>query len=57
MIFGILFSIVFLFLLGKAILETIWGIGLILIGIFWHVVSSILSVLIFIENTYRKLRK
>jgi hypothetical protein len=57
MIIGIIISLAFLFLLAKAILETIWGIGLILCGIFWHIVGRVLDVLIFISKIVQKFRK
>lgn len=39
---GILFGITMLFLVGKALIETVWGLVLIVCGIFCHVVSWIL---------------
>ncbi len=50
MIIGILLLVLFLILVGKAILETIWGLGLISIGLFWHIVGRFLDVLIFLER-------
>jgi len=47
---GIIIFIVFLFLLGKAILETAWGLCLILCGLLWHIVGIVLDVLIYLER-------
>lgn len=47
---GILLLVLFLILVGKAILETIWGLCFIAAGIFWHVVGRLLDVLIFFER-------
>ncbi len=47
---GILLLVIFLVLLGKALLETVWGLGLIALGVFWHIVGAILDVLIFLER-------
>jgi hypothetical protein len=40
---GILFGILLLFLIGKALVETIWGLVLIGFGILCHVASWILG--------------
>lgn len=45
MIIGILFAIVFTFLLAKAILETIWGSILIIHGIACHILAFALRLL------------
>jgi hypothetical protein len=42
-LFGILFGITMLFLIGKALIETLWGIGLIIHGIFCHLLALILD--------------
>lgn len=47
---GILLLVLFFILLGKAILETIWGVGLILCGLFWRIVGAVLDVLIYLEK-------
>lgn len=57
MIIGIIIFLVFLFLLAQAILETIWGICLILCGLFWHIVGRVLDVLIWFSKTVKKIKK
>jgi hypothetical protein len=42
-LFGILFGITMLFLIGKALIETVWGIALIILGIFCHLLAFILN--------------
>jgi hypothetical protein len=42
-LFRILFGITMLFLIGKAMIETAWGIGLIIHGIFCHLLALILD--------------
>jgi len=54
MIIGFIFFVVFTFLLGKAILETIWGICLIIYGLFWHTIGFILQTLAFLIRAYKK---
>ena len=41
-LFGILFGITMLFLIGKTLIETAYGLILIIYGIFWHIVAWIL---------------
>ena len=36
---GILFVVVFAILLFKAILETIWGLCIVIHGLFWHAIA------------------
>lgn len=43
-LFGILFGITMIFLIGKALIETAWGIALIIHGIFCHFLALILNV-------------
>ena len=52
---GILFLIVFLGLLTKAIIETIWGICLIIYGLFWHTIGYSLSALAMIIRLAKKI--
>jgi hypothetical protein len=42
-LFGILFGITMLFLIGKALIETVWGTALIILGIFCHLLALILN--------------
>jgi hypothetical protein len=42
-LFGILFGITMLFLIGKAVIETVWGIALIMHGILCHLLALILD--------------
>jgi hypothetical protein len=57
---GILFFLVFLFLLAKAIFETIWGICLIFHALFWRGITlGLLALAMILEgiNRLRMLRK
>ena len=54
---GIIIFVLFFFLLGKALLETVWGLCLITCGMFWHIVGRSLDVLIFISKTVKKFQK
>lgn len=51
----ILFVIAFVFLLGKALIETVIGIGMIVHGLFWHGVALALNALAFLIRTAKKL--
>lgn len=42
-LFGILFGITMLFLIGKALIETVWGTALIILGILCHLLALILN--------------
>ncbi len=42
-LFGIIFGITMLVLIGKALLETAWGLVLIIFGIFCHLLALILD--------------
>lgn len=42
-LFGIIFGITILFLIGKALIETAWGLVLIIHGIFCHLLALILN--------------
>lgn len=50
---GIVIFIVFISLLAKAIFETLWGICIIVHGIFWHGIAFILSALAAILRTIK----
>jgi hypothetical protein len=54
---GIIIGIVFIFLLGKAILETIWGTLCLIWGLFLHVVAFGLDLVGYSINGFRKLRR
>ena len=49
---GILFIIVFFALLIQAIFETIWGVILILNGIFWHSIGYTLNGIAFVVGIF-----
>ena len=53
---GILIGIVFIFLVFKAIFETIWGTLCIIWGLFLHLVALVLDVIGYATRGYRKLR-
>lgn len=53
---AILILIVFIGLLAQAICETIWGICLIVHGLFWHAIAAVLTILAKIIRIARKLR-
>jgi len=52
---GIIIGIAFIYFLGKAILETIWGSICLIWGLFLHAVAFILDVIGFLIRTQRKL--
>lgn len=54
MIIGFIFFVVFFFLLGKAIIETVWGIALIILGLFMHLIAIFLRTLAFLVRTFNK---
>ena len=54
---GYLLLVIFLILVAKSILETIWGVCLLLCGLGWHIIGMILDVLIFGERLIKKMRK
>ena len=54
---GYLLFILFVILVAKSILETIWGVCLLLCGLGWHIIGMILDVLIFGERLIKKMRK
>jgi hypothetical protein len=54
MIIGILFFSVFFALLAKAIFETIWGLCIVIHGLFWHAIAIALKAL---ANTIRAYNK
>lgn len=54
---GIVILLVFLSLLAKAICETIWGICIIIHGLFWHFIAAILAILAKIVRLIGKLRR
>lgn len=53
---GIIIGIVFIFLLGKAILETIWGTLCLIWGLFLHVVAFGLDLVGYGINAYREMK-
>jgi hypothetical protein len=55
MIIGIIFSIVFCALLAKAIFETLWGLCIVIHGLFWHAISLALKGLANTIRTYNKI--
>lgn len=56
LIVGILIGIVFFFLLGKAIIETFWGLCLIAYGIGCHILAFALRGLAKIVRAYGRLK-
>lgn len=57
MIIGILFFAVFAILLAKAIFETLWGLCIVMHGLFWHGISLALRLLANTIRGYNKLAK
>ena len=57
MLIGIILFVVFIALLVKAILETIWGVCLIIQGFFWRAIGYTLDVLIFLIRAYKKVTR
>jgi hypothetical protein len=53
MIIGILLFVVFAFFLTQAIFETIWGVCLIINGLFWHAVAFFLHGLAFVLRGFK----
>lgn len=56
MLIGIIIGIVFFFLLGKAILETIWGSCLIVCGVFCQILAHMLYTIAYGLRTVDKLK-
>lgn len=54
-IIGIIIGIAFIFLLGKAILETIWGSICLIWGLFLHAIAFLLDGIAYAIRTQRKL--
>lgn len=54
LLINILFFIVFSVLLVKALYETMWGICLIINGLFWHVTAFALDTLGLVVRLFRK---
>jgi hypothetical protein len=54
---GILFGIIMLFLVGKALLETIWGLVIIGFGILCHIASWMLSGFAMLLRMFARLNK
>ena len=57
MIIAIIFFIVFFALLAKAIIETIWGICIIIHGLTWRTISIILRGLANTVRAYNKIAR
>ena len=57
MLISILFAVVFTVLLAKAILETIWGICLIIQGIACHILAAILDLTAMAIRFAKKIRR
>lgn len=55
-IIEILFVLVFFALLAKAIFETIWGICIIIHGLFWHTVGYSFSALAIVLHFFDRMR-
>jgi hypothetical protein len=55
MIIGILLFVVFAFFLTQAIFETIWGVCLIINGLFWHTIAYLLFALAFLIRTCERI--
>lgn len=55
MLITIIIAIVFLFLLGQAILETIWGVCLIICGLACYVYAYFLQALAFLIRGFKKI--
>jgi len=53
MIIGILLFAVFSFFLIQAISETIWGVCLVINGLFWHAVAFLLHALAFVLRGFK----
>lgn len=54
---GILFGIAMLFLVGKAIIETLWGLCLIVQGLICHLLAFILNILAEVVGILARLKK
>jgi uncharacterized membrane protein required for colicin V production len=53
----LIFGILLLFVIGKAILETIWGICLVIFGLLCHVLAAVLTVMAWSLHTFKRLAK
>jgi len=53
---GIILGIVFIFFLGKAILETLWGLCLVIFGLLLEGLALVLDGVSFIINSFEKIR-
>jgi hypothetical protein len=57
MIIGILFFILFFALLAKAIFETVWGLCLVIHGLFWHAIAITLRSIAHTIRLYKKIER
>ncbi len=48
-------GVAILVLIGKAVIETFWGLYFIALGLFWHTVAISLSALAVMINAYKSL--
>jgi len=53
---GIILGIVFIFFLGKAILETLWGLCLVIIGLLMEGLGHTLNGIAFVLHSFDKIR-
>lgn len=51
----LIFGILLLFFIGRAILETIQGICLVIFGLTCHALAAVLSVMVWLLHTFKRL--